>query len=433
MTNAVRRSFRLACRSEHHPQVEALLTAQGYAFEPEPFAGFARMLTQEPAPLGASVAARFGRIYIQDRSSMLPPLALNPRPGAHVLDMCAAPGSKTGLLARMVGAQGFVLGCEPSAGRIASLRANLRRAGAVQTATLHASGTELSFGGDGFSYILLDPPCSGWGTEDKNPRAKALWSGDKVEPLIRLQRRLLEQGAALLRPGGRLVYSTCTTNEHENEAQVLFALEHLGLELETLPLPPGFLFEAPRLGCPDGVWRVAEDSEGEGFFVAALKRPGMPEDADSENSAAATHGHVVAMEGARRIRRDRLDCPELLTWDRLPDGELAEFAGKAVMLPAGAMQWMRPGMRWQGAALGRLRKGALRPDPLCRILMPRDYAPAMACDGALNVEDPEDIMALMSGRALTAPAGKGMVPLYFRGMPLGWAARKGSRVLWTEL
>ncbi|MGE4293839.1 MAG: RsmB/NOP family class I SAM-dependent RNA methyltransferase, partial [Desulfovibrio sp.] len=230
MVNGHRRNFRLVCDEKHAAAVEALLSAQGFCFEPESFAPLARVLTHEPSPLGTSAAARFGRIYIQDRSSMLPALSLAPPRGSSVLDMCAAPGSKTGLLARLVGPQGFVLGCEPSTARMATLRATLRRAGAVQTATLHAASERLELGGPALDYVLLDPPCSGWGTEDKNPHARSLWSGEKTEPLIRLQRALLERAAALLRPGGRLVYSTCTTNEAENEAQVLWALENLGLE-----------------------------------------------------------------------------------------------------------------------------------------------------------------------------------------------------------
>lgn len=88
------RTFRLVCDKEDVPVVESLLKEQGFDFEPEPFFGLARKLTKEPFPLGESIAARFGCIYIQDRSSMLPPLLLAPPVGASVLDMCSAPGVK---------------------------------------------------------------------------------------------------------------------------------------------------------------------------------------------------------------------------------------------------------------------------------------------------------------------------------------------------
>jgi 16S rRNA (cytosine1407-C5)-methyltransferase len=422
MGNESRRNFRLVCSEQRASLVEALLRAEGFAFEREPFSPSARVLTGEPSPLGTSAAARFGRVYIQDRSSMLPALALNPPAGASVLDMCAAPGSKTGLLARLAGPQGFVLGCEPSTGRIATLRANLRRAGAVQAVTLHRASERLDFGGPAFAHVLLDPPCSGWGTEDKNPRARGLWSGEKVEPLLRLQRTLLERAAELLLPGGKMVYSTCTTNEDENEAQVLRALETLGLELEPLPAPPGFVFDEPRLGCPAGVLRVAEESEGEGFFVAALRKP----EADSQGDLAERRG-AGAPSGGRRLRAERLRGPQGLDWAGLPPGELCEFAGKVVFLHAEALRLIGAGMRWQGATLGKLNKDVFRPDPFCRALMPSEPG-----EGALDVQDADEIVGLMSGRALASPPGDGPVPLYFRGLRLGWAARKGKRVLWTE-
>ena len=91
----LRRSFRLVCSPERMPLVEALLKAQGFVFEPEPFSPLARRLIEEPFPLGGSLAAIWGFLYIQDRSSMLPPLALAPEAGASVLDCCASPGNKT--------------------------------------------------------------------------------------------------------------------------------------------------------------------------------------------------------------------------------------------------------------------------------------------------------------------------------------------------
>jgi 16S rRNA (cytosine1407-C5)-methyltransferase len=107
------RSFRLTGAPGEAAGIEVLLVAQGFAGEPEPFWPLARRLLSEPFPLGGALAARFGRIYIQDRSSMLPPLLLNPPSGAAVLDMCASPGRKTGLLSCLVGPQGFVLAVEP--------------------------------------------------------------------------------------------------------------------------------------------------------------------------------------------------------------------------------------------------------------------------------------------------------------------------------
>lgn len=246
------RSFRLVCETRHIPLVEALLRAQGYEFEPEPFSPLCRRLCREPRPLGGSLAAFFGYIYIQDRSSMLPPLALAPRTGEAVLDVCASPGSKSGFLAQLTGPTGFVLANEPAPARLGTLRANLHQCNLLQAATCSYGGENLPLVPASWNAIQLDPPCSGWGTAEKHPRVLKLWQGDKLNSLIGLQRRLLRHAASLLAPGGRLVYSTCTTNEAENEAQVCFAEKELGLcakRCRRFPALPGKNAPTARARC----------------------------------------------------------------------------------------------------------------------------------------------------------------------------------------
>ncbi|MBD5417808.1 MAG: RsmB/NOP family class I SAM-dependent RNA methyltransferase, partial [Desulfovibrio sp.] len=271
-SEAPARSFRLVCEPAAIPRVEALLRAQGYAFEPEPFSPFCRRLVAEPVPLGRSLAAFFGYIYIQDRSSMLPPLALAPAPGGAALDMCASPGSKTGFLAQLVGAGGFVLANEPNPARLATLRANLQACNLLQASTCAFPGERLPLRPGSWGHILLDPPCSGWGTAEKHPATLRLWREDKLGPLVSLQRRLLRHAATLLAPGGRLLYSTCTTNEAENEAQVRFAEEELGLTRVPLAPFPGFTFEERPGG--GGTLRVDGARSGaQGFYLALLRAP----------------------------------------------------------------------------------------------------------------------------------------------------------------
>ena len=147
------RSFRITVPEPAQSGVAALLEAEGFRFEPEPFSACCRRLTAEPRPLGSSLAAFFGLIYIQDRSSMLPPLALAPEKGAAVLDMCASPGSKTGFLAQLVGPGGFVLANEVSHSRLFTLRQNLRVCNFLQV-PLMGSSFLLRRGASGtFSWI----------------------------------------------------------------------------------------------------------------------------------------------------------------------------------------------------------------------------------------------------------------------------------------
>jgi 16S rRNA (cytosine1407-C5)-methyltransferase len=420
------RTFRLVCDEPAVPVVEGLLRAQGFDFEPEPFYSFARRLIHEPFPLGESLAARFGLIYIQDRSSMLPPLALNPPAGADVLDMCSAPGSKTSLLSRLVGPQGFVFASEPSADRLGTLRANLRRTGSVNAATAKAMAQDLPFADGVWGHIQLDPPCSGWGTVEKNPKVMEVWSGSKTAPLVALQKTLLEKAAAMLRPGGIVLYSTCTTNIQENEEQVAWALETLDLVLAPLEEPQGFVFEAPHMAGMDGVLRVAEDSDGQGFFLARFVKRG------GERATPVAGAQKKDLPG-NRLNLAKMVGGDLLDLTRLPSGAVYDFGGKAFFLHQRALELVPAGLRWQGFPLGKAAgKGdrtKFTPAPLARVLLPEDPSRS-ACD-VLNVDDVEVLERLLTGQSVAFSQGKGSVGLYFRGLPVGWLARKGGRLLWA--
>lgn len=408
-----KRWFRLCCPAEEDGRVLELLAAEGFGFAAEPFWGAAFALTREPMPLGGSLAARFGLIYIQDRSSMLPPLALAPRPGAAVLDLCASPGGKTGVLGRVLGPGGFVLANEPVRDRLATLRGNLARTGAANAATCSFPGEDAPLQDGAWDFALLDPPCSGWGTADKNPRVLALWREGKVGPLIALQRRLLARAARLLAPGGRLVYSTCTTNPAENEDQAAFAVQELGLALAALEAPAGVEVREPARPDTPGVLRV-EGGEGQGFFMAALVRVG------GEPGEAAESGPAL---GRDLTPAERASCG-LARFDCLPPGRVAAFGDKVFFLHARTAA-LPAGLRWQGFALGRVRAGRFTPGPLARVLLPA-WSPGAWFDAS----EPEELRRLLSGQALEAGALPDPAGLSFRGLPLGWLRIKGRRVLW---
>jgi 16S rRNA (cytosine1407-C5)-methyltransferase len=443
--------------------VEDLLRSQGFEFESDPAWGLARVLTAEPFALGESLASVFGLLYIQDRSSMLPPLALDPPAGARVLDMCASPGSKTGLLAQLTGPGGFVLGVEASPKRLGTLRRNLERLSLPWAATAGASSQGLPFPDASFDHILLDPPCSGWGTADRKPEVLTLWTPDKVAPLVRLQRELLTEAARLLAPGGRLVYSTCTTNRDENEGQVRYTLDELGLDLRPLAEPPGYFLGQPQLPGMDGVLRIEGPSEaGQGFFLAGFGKPGAPtgpsvasadpgacEGAVASRRAETVGGKADGTPGreARSRRKGRaasgkpdpdgpswglrldpgaLRAPGRVRFDRLPDGELFDFNGRVFFLPRAALAIIPPGLPWQGHCLGKHAAGVFRPAPGARVLLPDEPGP-----GDLDVQDPAELTRLLSGGSATLAPGDGPAGLYFRGLPLGWLARKGTRGVWA--
>ena len=163
-----------------------------------------------------------GYIHIQEELSMVPPLVLDPQPGERILDMCASPGSKTTQIAQMMDNRGLVIANEPSLGRIAPLRSNCERLGVLNVAVTRYDGRRFPRGS--FDRVLVDAPCSSEGRERRGPGTLARCSRERSLGLKALQVGLLKSALRLTKPGGVVVYSTCTYAPEENELVVQEAL-----------------------------------------------------------------------------------------------------------------------------------------------------------------------------------------------------------------
>ncbi len=203
-----------------------------------------------------------GRGMGQSRASMLPPLILAPQPGERIVDLCAAPGAKTTYLAALAGGDAEIVAVEPRPARSQTLRSLAERMGArITVVEGDARGVALE---GSFDAALVDPPCTGLGVLSARPDARWRRNESDVAVLADLQRALLARAISLVRPGGRVVYSTCTLLRAENEDVVREA------DLALDPADPRFVHLAhPDL--PGAIRTLPGRDNTDGFFVARLR------------------------------------------------------------------------------------------------------------------------------------------------------------------
>lgn len=253
------------------------LTRKGLQLEAVPWAPGVFTVAEER--VGRRLEHWLGLFYIQEAVQVLPALVLDPQPGERVLDLCAAPGGKCTQIAALMQNKGLVVANEPNGRRQQALLANLNRLGVLNAAVTEYRGESFPAGAS-FDRVLIDAPCSAEGTLRKE---KALCNGASPRAINRMaaiQRRLIRRGYDLLRPGGTLVYSTCTFAPEENEAvaAVLLADTDACLEPVTLPFPasPGIKMWQ-GLTSPEeiaGCVRIyPHQIDSGGGFIARFRKP----------------------------------------------------------------------------------------------------------------------------------------------------------------
>ncbi|WP_137113080.1 RsmB/NOP family class I SAM-dependent RNA methyltransferase [Rhodobacter sp. SY28-1] len=225
---------------------------------------------RSPGQLSTLPGYAEGGWWVQDTAAALPAKLLAPQPGERILDLCAAPGGKTLQLAAN-GAQ--VTALDISAPRMARVEANLTRTGL--TATL-VTADALHWQPEApFDAILLDAPCSATGTIRRHPDLPFVKDGSELPSLTALQSRLLDRALTWLKPGGRLVFSTCSLFPEEGEAQLTAALSRnptLTVERPTLDgIDPGWWTQEGALRLRPDYW--ADRGGMDGFFMARLHKP----------------------------------------------------------------------------------------------------------------------------------------------------------------
>ncbi len=419
----IKRAFRIVSDVENTDKIEAiedLLREEGYEFQEDPFYPLARRCTQEVKPLGSSLAHYFGFIYIQDRSSMLPPIALDPPKDAIILDMCASPGSKTSMLSAMVEKEGAVIANEPNLIRLLNLKRNLEKMQCLNSVTCNYNAKHIPIADKTFDYILLDPPCSGWGTIDKNSQVRKVWTEEKVHTLVALQQDLLKEATRLLKFNGKLVYSTCTTNPKENDAQVRYACDVLGLELESLDVVPDFKMTEPANDDMNGVWRIEPRlRDTQGFFVAKFRR----------NSNVNNHSAPVE-ESQKKLAYEQVLIKEITGHK----GKTFIFDKNVHYIPTRLLEiaFKNKNFQYQGMHIGKHTGVEALISPELRLF--DSFKSFKESEDVFIFESKRDlqiIYALINGQSINYEGLSRTVPFYFKGLYLGNLTKKGNRLLWV--
>ena len=360
-----------------------------------------------------------GVYYLQDPSAMLAGALLDPRPGEVVLDLCAAPGSKATQLAARQQGQGLMVANELVRTRTAALVENLERFGAANILGTNAAPEALAGRWPGvFDAVLVDAPCSGEGMFRKTPAARQEWRPAAVEGCALRQTAILDQAAVLVRPGGRLLYATCTFALEEDEGSVArFLRTHPDFVLLPPPDLPGL-----DPGRPD--WIAASlaagrplercvrlwphRSPGEGHFFALMRREGdtpaavLPVAADRLPPAAAAVWQAFAEATLKRP---------------LPEQGWAVYGEHLHLLPVAHAFWQGvPAVR-AGLAAGRLAPGRFEPDhALALAVIDTTPAATLAVTAAAAG-------AWLRGETLPSTGGDGWVRVTVDGFALGWGKR----------
>ncbi len=252
----------------------ARLEKLGVKLERIPFTKNGYAIVQSKFSLGAITEYLLGYYYLQEAAAQLPVEVLDPKPTDVVLDACAAPGGKTTQLAAHMQNQGTIVAYELKPHRIPSMLVNIERCGVKNTTVFEGNAVMAGRLGIQFDKVLLDAPCAG------NYMTEAGWFEKRtlegVQTSSNIQRRLLQDCVNVLKPGGQLIYSTCSLEPEENEMNINWALEHLPVRLEKVNLAigePGLTNVFGRKLNPDiamcrRFWPHKTSTEG--FFIAKL-------------------------------------------------------------------------------------------------------------------------------------------------------------------
>lgn len=365
-----------------------------------------------------------GLYYLQDPSAMAAAEILNPQPGEWVLDLAAAPGGKTTHLATRMQNQGLLIANEIHPTRVWDLAENLERCGVCISAITNETPSRLvNHLGPIFDRVLLDAPCSGEGMFRKSESARREWSLRNIQACATRQAEILTHAAGLVKPGGWLLYSTCTFSPEENEKMMgQFLSHHPDYDLKPILQLPGMSkgepewapgYEEHPLEYCGRLW--PQRGTPEGHFFALLHRNGQTEAKPSPNTWRETPLPPEA------LRLYQAFCQHNL-WPPYPKGNLKLKGSYLYQIPAGMpdlspLKTIHPGF-W----LGAIKKNRFEPSHAWALTLQTEQS---RHPFTLNL-DSEAVLAYLRGEVIHSKGQNGWTLIALSGpgkhtYPLGWA------------
>lgn len=387
-----------------------------FLLEPTPFCQNAYYLPPTYQGIGHHPLHHAGAFYVQEPSAGSVITAVAAQPGQRVLDLCAAPGGKSTGIGALLAGKGQLWSNEFVKGRTGALLSNLERFGianavvtSMNTANLCAALPEY------FDTVLVDAPCSGEGMCRHNPEALRQWSLQNIALCVPRQREILTNALAALKPGGKLVYSTCTFNLQENEENVAWLISTFSnLKIQNV----NFVFGQPGYGkfpFANNVRRIFPTNGGEGHFLAVFQKEDSFKGASTTLPGSATPPKISA---AQKLLWQTFFSENL---SAVPAGEFRAKNNRLYLVPAGLPQ-LPGGVLRAGLLLGEFKQNRFEPAHAlftCPLVKPLQSL-------ELSLSDPR-LSAFLHGQEISAQGlQKGFVRVTVSGVPLGFGKYSGG-------